>query len=150
MAKITIECADPNDLQALTAAAEQAAGRCTIIYAKRAKALVDAGACKSERAAARHIADETGEPIETVRSMIKRGNKKMGAGAPKTTQTDPKDPSILSRHIKNARMVSHADGFGTMAIAALKRIEKDDPAKWATLERVKQWIIDQQQKDFET
>ena len=83
MAKITIDCADPNDFTAVTEAAERAAGRCNITYAKQAAAMVDAGTVRSERKAAKQIAEETGEPLETVRTMVKRGKKEMGSGEPK-------------------------------------------------------------------
>lgn len=91
MARITIDCADPSDLQALEDAAERAAGRCNIIYARQAQALIEAGTVKSERQAAAKIATETGEPVNTVRSMISRG-KQMDAGASTTAAPKQKKP----------------------------------------------------------
>lgn len=83
MARITIDCADPSDFTAIAEAAEKAAGRCNITYAKQAAALVDAGTVKSERAAAKQIAYETGESLETTRTRIKRGKIEMGSVEPK-------------------------------------------------------------------
>jgi Na+-transporting NADH:ubiquinone oxidoreductase subunit NqrF len=80
MPRITIDCADPNDSDLIV---EQAVGRYNVTYAKQALKLVAAGTVKSERQAARQIAEETGEPLETVRTMIKRGKTKMGSGEPK-------------------------------------------------------------------
>jgi hypothetical protein len=73
MAKITVECSNPNDLSALEAAVEQAAGRCNITYFKQHEALVDAGKSTSQRDSARKIAEETGESPAAVESRIRRG-----------------------------------------------------------------------------
>ena len=82
MSRITIDCPDPNDLALIVENAERAAGRCNITYAKQAAALVEAGTVRSERAAAKQIAEETGETVNTVRSMIQRGKSEMNP-APK-------------------------------------------------------------------
>ena len=80
MPRITIDCVDPNDIDLI---AEQAVGRCNVTYAKQAQGLVAAGTVKSERQAARQIAEETGNPLETVRAMIKRGKTEMSSLEPK-------------------------------------------------------------------
>jgi len=82
VAKIVIECADPNDFEAMIQAAQEAAGKCNITYAKQAEALKEAGVVKSEREAARKIAEETGENEETVRKRIYRGKTEMGTPVP--------------------------------------------------------------------
>ena len=76
MAKMTIECADPNDFKSVLELAEQAVGKCNITYANTAKALVEAGTVKSEREAARKIAADAGEPLSTVRKRIYTGKKR--------------------------------------------------------------------------
>jgi hypothetical protein len=43
MAKIVVECADPNDLKQVEAAVEQAVGKCNITHYKQHLALVEAG-----------------------------------------------------------------------------------------------------------
>jgi len=83
MAKMTIECADPNDFKSVLELAEQAVGKCNITYANTAKALIEAGTVKSEREAARKIAEGTDEPVETVRHRIKEGKKEVGGVSPK-------------------------------------------------------------------
>lgn len=86
MPKVTVDCIDPNDLNALMESAEEMVGKCNITYYKQAKALQDVGAASSERDAARRIAAETGEPVKTVRQRIYRGKKQM-ATAVATTGT---------------------------------------------------------------
>lgn len=90
MAKIVIECADPNDFAAIVKAAEKAAGRCDVTYAKQAAALVEAGTVASEHAAAKQIAEETGEIFSTVRKKISRGKSKVAhaVSTPATTEND--------------------------------------------------------------
>ncbi|UCG07113.1 MAG: hypothetical protein JSV83_00190 [Desulfobacterales bacterium] len=83
MTQLVIECSDPNDLAALERAVEESVGKCSITYAKQAKKMQEVGVAKSDRAAARKISEETGEPLESVRTRIRRGKKKMGSGEPK-------------------------------------------------------------------
>ncbi|MCJ8501030.1 hypothetical protein [Desulfatitalea alkaliphila] len=103
MARITIDCADPNDFAQIVEKAEQAAGRCNVTYAKQAAALVEAGTVRSERAAAQQIAEETGEPVNTVRAMIQRGKSEVDATAskmewPKCKKCKTEDVSHASLH----------------------------------------------------
>jgi hypothetical protein len=93
VAKIVIECADPNDFEAMIQAAQEAAGKCNITYAKQAEALKEAGVVKSEREAARKIAEETGEPEKTVMSRIYRGKNEMTAPAVKAEFETNQDTS---------------------------------------------------------
>jgi len=51
---------------------------CPITVFRQAKSRKDAGAADSWKEAERQISDETGKPIETVRSARKRGQKKEG------------------------------------------------------------------------
>ena len=67
MAKIMVECSDPNSLSALEAAVDQAVGKCNITYLKQHEGMVEAGSSKSQRESARKIAADTGESEEAVR-----------------------------------------------------------------------------------
>jgi|GEM_PF-2943364 hypothetical protein len=75
MAKILIDCADPNDLAAINEAAEQAAGKCNVTYYNQHEAMVEAGLSSSQRESARIIAEEAGDSEEAVRKRIERGKK---------------------------------------------------------------------------
>ena len=77
MARIILDCADPNDFKSILELAEKAAGRCNVTYANQAQALIDAGTVKSEREAARKIAEETGEPEKTTYTRIRRGKEEL-------------------------------------------------------------------------
>lgn len=86
MAKIMIECADPNDLKSIEEAMGEVEGRCNITYFRQAEALLEAGAVDSERAAARKISGATGESLSTVRHRIQRGKKEVAhVGPPEST-----------------------------------------------------------------
>ena len=132
MARILVDCADPSDFSAITEAVEKAAGRCNITYAKQAAALVEAGTVKSERAAAKQISEETGESVNTVRSMIKRGKSEMNP-APEV------DATASTRHTIVDGKVYDGIRYGEMAIAQLERIEADDPKREEALRKVIAW-----------
>lgn len=85
MAKIVVECSDPNDLDAIEEATEEFVGRCNITYFRQAQALQDAGTAQSEREASRIIAEGTGESEETVRYHVRQGAKEVVGGQPTTT-----------------------------------------------------------------
>ena len=73
MAKIVVECTDPNDLEAVEKASEQIMGRCNITYFKNAQTRVEVGTAKSLNEAAKQIAEETGESKRAVESRVYRG-----------------------------------------------------------------------------
>jgi len=86
MARIVVECSNPNDLEAIVDAVELAAGKCPVTYFKQAKKLQEVGAVKSERAAARKIAEETGESPESVRQRIIDGKRSVVLKEPKESK----------------------------------------------------------------
>lgn len=86
MAKITVECTDPNDMKAMEVAMEQVVGKCNITYAKQAQALQEVGTASSQRDAARIIAEDTGESAQAVRHRIMRGKNEMVQGGPPTAE----------------------------------------------------------------
>jgi hypothetical protein len=92
MAKIVVECSDPNDLQAVEAATDQFQGKCNVTYFRQAKAMVDAGTAKTLHDASKRIAEDTGESEEAVRHRVRRGLKKVGQhGQPRAdTSARPK------------------------------------------------------------
>lgn len=73
MARIVIDCANPNDFTEVVAAAEKAAGSCNITYFKQHEELKKAGKSNSIRESARIISKETEESPEAVRMKISRG-----------------------------------------------------------------------------
>jgi len=82
MAKIVVECTNPNDLEAIEAASEQFVGRCNVTYFKQAQAMQKIGSAKSQRAASRKIAEETEETEAAVRQRIIKGKKEVVRGKP--------------------------------------------------------------------
>jgi hypothetical protein len=64
--------------------------KCKVRTAKAALAMVESGAAKSEREAAKIISEETGDKKETVRKRINRGKEAMGTSVPKKKETDEK------------------------------------------------------------
>ena len=80
MAKIVVECSDPNDLEAIEAASEQFVGRCNVTYFKQAQAMQQIGSAKNNLDASKKIATETGETSEAVRHRIRRGKNEVGQG----------------------------------------------------------------------
>lgn len=86
MATAIFECDVDNPDEVLEMMAEQQM-RCKIRTAKQAESMLNTGAVRSEREAARVIAKETGEFENTVRQRIKRGKKAMGTSVPKKKTT---------------------------------------------------------------
>jgi len=78
VAKIVVECGNPNDLKEVEALVEQAVGKCNITYYQQHKGMVEAGASKSKSESARIIAQGTKESPEAVRCRIRRGEKESG------------------------------------------------------------------------
>ena len=77
MAKIIIDCADPNDLQEMENAIEKAMGSCNVTYFRQAEAMKEAGTAKSLNDAAEKIAKETGESKRSVETKVYRGKKQI-------------------------------------------------------------------------
>lgn len=75
MAKIVVECSDPNDLEAVEAATDQFQGKCNITYFRQAQAMVDAGTATSLKDASRKIANDTRETPGSVEERVYRGRK---------------------------------------------------------------------------
>jgi hypothetical protein len=98
MAKIMVECSDPNSLSALEEAVDQAAGKCNITYFKQHEAMVEAGTSKSQRESARKIAASTGESEEAARKRIERGRAEVvGQVVPVVSEdVTPTEPAPLA------------------------------------------------------
>jgi len=77
MAKIVVECSDPNDLQAVEAATDQFQGKCNVTYFRQAQALVEAGAAKSLKDASKKMAEDVGETPGSVEERVYRGKKSL-------------------------------------------------------------------------
>lgn len=77
MAKIVVECRNPNDPDEdeVESIMDQIAGRCNITYFKQHQGMIEAGTSKSKSESARIIAEDTGETPQTVRHRIQRGEK---------------------------------------------------------------------------
>jgi len=87
MAKIVIDCADPNDFAKVVESAEKAAGSCTITYAKQHLEMVEKGTSKSVRESARIISEDSDETPKAVEHKISRGLKEMPhSGAQKQSE----------------------------------------------------------------
>ena len=84
MAKMVIDCADPNDMDAVDRAIEKAIGSCNITYFRQHQAMVGASVSSSERESSRIIADEAGEDPESVRNKIRKGKVEVGIEYPDT------------------------------------------------------------------
>jgi len=90
MAKIVIDCADPNDLDAMYQSIEDAAGKCNITYFKQHEKLVEAGKSKGVRESSRIIAKDEGVSEESVRNRIRDGKNKVCVDHPETfSKTEP-------------------------------------------------------------
>ncbi len=88
MARIVIECADPNDFTSVIESAEQAVGNCTITYAKQHQELVSAGKSKSVSESARIIASDSEETPESVRNKIRRGEQEISGHNNQTSKNN--------------------------------------------------------------
>jgi len=104
MAKIVVECADPNDPKAVEAAIEEMTGKCNITYFKQAEKMKKAGSASSDRDAARKISKDSGESEEAVRQRIMKGREQVVQGEPlNQTQQDQKFILNQARQIKTER-----------------------------------------------
>jgi len=161
MARIVVECSNPNDLEAIVDAVELAAGKCPVTYFKQAKKLQEVGAVKSERAAARKIAEETGESPESVRQRIIDGKRSVVLKEPKESKhpetiQNPTPVIIEDRKPQGggtregagrprkegpeSAYYTESEQFVMIAISQLGRIRKEDPEAITALLRVKEWI----------
>lgn len=109
MAKIMIECGNPNDYSEIVEAAEKAAGSCTVTYAKVAQEKIEAGQARSVLDAAKQIAPETGESVQAVRRKIQEGQKKIAQDGQllqpaETTTETPKSNEIKREPAKDGTM----------------------------------------------
>lgn len=77
MAKMVVECQDPNDLDSVERAVEFAVGRCNVTYYKQAKQMVGQGVANSKHDAAKKLAEDTGESVGAVRQRIDRGQREV-------------------------------------------------------------------------
>jgi hypothetical protein len=158
MAKIMIECGNPNDFSEIVEAAERAAGSCTVTYAKVAQEKIEAGQARSVLDAAKQIAPETGESVQAVRRKIQEGQKKVAQDGQllqpaETTAETTKSNEIKREPAKDGTMrggrregagrkpsVSPAFQRATQAICALESIHPKDPERVAALNEVATWI----------
>ena len=172
MAKVYVDCADPNDLASLEASFEQLQGKCDITYFRQAKGLMETGLVDSRRAAERHIAQETGETPSAVHARVQRGQKKLVHGEPPSSTPPPSDeiqenqdsePSHGGKREGSGRppkfsppendplaavipIHSDAMNFSWLAISQLKRIRLDDPRREEALDEVEGWINQNRRK----
>jgi len=104
MAKIVVECADPNDPKAVEAAIEEMTGKCNITYFQQAEKMKKVGSASSDLDAARKIAKDIGESEEAVRQRIMRGRQAIVQGEQANqTQQDQKFILNQARQIKTER-----------------------------------------------
>ncbi len=125
MAKMMIDCSDPNDLKALQEAVERKAGSCSITYARQHQALVDAGRSKSVAESSRIIAAETGETFQAVQHRVHRGlqREELEKAPPVKDRVQP------PKTVGMKRLTPRAKSLMKNALATLQRI---DPGEQAT------------------
>ncbi len=168
MAKVVVECADPNDLDSIEQAVDQIAGRCNVTYFKQAQALKQTGAAKSTSEAARIISSDTGESEQAARRRIQEGEKKIAqlGQAPLTPEssTEIEENQEPRKHIATGEKppggeregagrppkatylhtetyeVTDALDFAAIAISQLERINKSDPHREEAFDEVINWI----------
>ena len=138
MAKMIIDCADPNDMEAVDRAIEKAIGSCNVTHFRQHQEMVRSGVSNSERGSARKIAEETGENPGTVRQRIMRGKKEVVHPVPPATNdsepTQPKEPKWLSQCRSlfyaaiNKRLV-RIKNRGKTGMAGLNKIISDHAAR---------------------
>jgi hypothetical protein len=134
MAKMMVECSNPNDLKELEAAMEQAAGKCNITHYKQHLGLVEAGKSTSQRDSARIIAAEVGESPAAVEQRIRRGKQKVRqpvADEQVEVATAPTDPE---------KEYSEAMARAVSVITSLKCIRSTLPGQKEALQVVLEWI----------
>jgi len=161
MAKIVIDCADPNDFTKVVESAEKAAGSCTITYAKQHLEMVKAGTSGSVRESGRIISEDSDESEDATRMKIHRGLNKMEHDVPQKSKppeiVEDTTPEIIKdRHPQGGgrregagrkkipiRMATEAMEFATMAKTNLECIREDDPEREKALIYIKNWINNQ-------
>ena len=123
MAKIVVECADPNDPKAIEAAVEEMVGKCNVTYFKQAEKMRAAGSADSDRDAARKISKDTGESEGAVRLRIQRGREEVAQGVPPNlTQQDQKFILSQASEIRKEKKQKQQD-----VNEALKQTIKQQP-----------------------
>ena len=95
MAKIMIDCANPNDFREVVEQAEKAVRNCIVTYAKRDIELQEKGLSKSTRQSARIIAEETGESPDAVRMKINRGKPQVEQPVPPGHNNQPPEETCV-------------------------------------------------------
>lgn len=104
MAKIIVDCPDPNNPKDIEKAAEEMVGKCNITYYRQAEQLQKKGKVVGDREASREIAKETGESEEAVRHRIRKGKDQVGPGGPEAlTQSDQVFIIKQAKNIKTVR-----------------------------------------------
>ena len=130
MAKIVVECADPNDLQEIEKSVLDGVGRCVITYFKQHQVMIDAGKSKSERESARQIAEETGESPEAVRKKISRGKTQVGQPVPKRATTQNNSENLKSNAVsEKSKRGGKRVGAGRKTISTFN--ETNQNVEWA-------------------
>lgn len=161
MAKIVVECADPNDLDAVESAAEKFVGKCNVTYFKTHQALKEAGTSESVRQSARIISEDTGESEGAARMRINRGQAEVERLVPRKSETpahslsptddyqEPEEyrtpaaaPTPPEPTFKSGRG-GHREGSGRKTIRSLQ--ERLD-AKGKSLDKAKAKIVSEEFK----
>jgi len=161
MAKMVIECANPNDFAQVAESVEKAAGSCTITYAKQHLEMVYAATSKSITKSAKIISQDSDESEDAVRMKIHRGLNKIEhdvqqKSKPPEIVEDTTPEIIKGRHPQGGgrregagrkkipiRMATEAMEFATMAKTNLECIREDDPEREKALIYIKNWINNQ-------
>jgi len=127
-----IECENPNDLESLEKAFDEAVGKCNITYFKQHQEMVNAGISKSIRESSKIIAEDTGESPESVRCRIRRGKKEVGHHDPlksKVSENIDDTPKILENRIPQGG--GHREGAGRPPKSVFNITNQNvDWAKW--------------------
>ena len=105
MARIVIECVDPNDFTSVIESAEQAVGNCTITYAKQHLELVDAGKSKSVSESARILASDSEETPQSVRRKIQKGE--ILISAPVGQEEESVEESTTNEELEKLEKTQH-------------------------------------------
>ena len=134
MAKMMVECENPNDLDALYEAVEDQAGKCNITYFKQAQAMIESGHAKNINSAAAKMAEQEGVSKEAVRKRIERGAEKVGQPVQQNSNAAmPSIPTTTESEQKPSNRGGAREGAGR---PAKQRGSFDDWRKLCELERV--------------
>jgi len=165
MAKIVVECSNPNDMDEVEALVDQVAGKCNVTYFKQHQGMVEAGTSKSKSESARIIAEDTEESHGAVRKRIERGEKESGQPVqqnsitPDNQESTEEDPPEkfdsgrggqregAGRKPKPIHLVTEAMQFAIMAKTHLESIRANDPEREKALIYIKDWINTQLRRD---